>query len=107
MAEPEHVLAIVVSNGAETGDAHIARDQHAGDYASGWERIFPIGGGLGRVNRASGSALHGRYAELLQHRTELLQHVLIETGEGEWRFNRSEHRRLPHQIGRRSGGDGT
>src|SRR5438874_13567794 len=103
MSKRQDALAIVVGNGAKTGDAHIAGNQYTGDNSSRLERIFPPVGGLGGVNRASRPALHGRHSQLLEQRTELAQDVVVKSGKGEWRFNRRKKRRLANQIRRSAG----
>ena len=104
MTEGQHALAVVISDRAYAGDAHVAVDQHSGNHVPGLERILPTRGGFVRIDRTAAAALHGGDAHLLEHRSELAKHVVIEAGKSERRFDGHHHRRLQGQIRRSAGG---
>ena len=106
VSEGQHVLAIVIGHGAQAGNAHIARNQHARDRIAGMQGTLPAGRGLGRVGSAGRAALRHRDAQLLEQRTEIAQHILVETGEHQRRFDGNHHLRLPRQVGQSARGYG-
>ena len=94
MPEGEHAVAIVIGDRAQAGDAHIARDQHAGHGIARLKRVLPAGDGLGAVERGAGAALDGTETELPEERPELLENGGIEAGESQGRVDGRHQGRL-------------
>ena len=80
MAEREDLLAVVVSDRAESGDAHIAGYEDSGDGLARLQRGLPVGGRLAGRQCVARAALDRGDAELAEERRIIAQHVLVESG---------------------------
>ncbi len=100
VTEGQHALAIVITHRARAADAHIAIHQDARHSVARIERMLPAGRRFGGLQRAAGggSALRHGDAKLLEKRREIAQHVLIEAGENQRRFNRNHGRKLRREV---------